>query len=81
MRLEFSDSSWVEITDATGRRLMFDTGSAGRVRNLSGVPPIQVTLGLASAVNMQVNDRPVEVPRRGNRESARFVIEAGGVVR
>jgi hypothetical protein len=48
---------------------------------MQGVPPIRVTLGVASAVDMQVNDRPTVVPRRAGRDSARFVIEADGVVR
>jgi cytoskeleton protein RodZ len=81
LRLEFNDSSWAEIVDATGRRLMFGTGEPGRVRTLQGVPPIRVTFGLASAVDLQVNDRPTLVPRRAGRDSARFVIEADGVVR
>ena len=30
---------------------MFDMGAPGRVRTVSGVPPLRVNLGLASAVN------------------------------
>ena len=81
LRLEFNDSSWAEVTDATGRRLMFDTGAPGHVRTFSGVPPIRINLGLASAVDLQVNDRPTAVPRRAGRDSARFEIDADGVVR
>jgi cytoskeleton protein RodZ len=81
VRLEFNDSSWTEIVDATGRRLMIGTGEPGQVRTLQGVPPIRVTFGLASAVDMQVNDRPTLVPRRAGKDSARFVIEADGAVR
>jgi cytoskeleton protein RodZ len=81
LRIEFNDSSWTEIYDATGRRLMLETGAPGHVRTLSGVPPIRVNLGLASAVDLQVNDRPTVVPRRAGRDSVRFVIDADGVAR
>lgn len=81
LRLEFSDPSWTEIYDATGKRLMFGLGESGRVRTLSGTPPLRVTLGNASAVTVQVNDQPVVVPRRAGRDSTKFVIAAGGTVR
>jgi cytoskeleton protein RodZ len=60
---------------------MFDTGAPGHVRTFTGVAPIRVTLGLASAVEMQVNDRPTVVPRREGKDSARFAIDANGVAR
>lgn len=80
LRLEFSDASWAEIYDATGKSLMFGLGESGRVRDLSGTPPLRVTLGKASAVAVQVNDRPVVVPRRAGRDAAKFVITASGTV-
>jgi cytoskeleton protein RodZ len=80
VRLEFSDASWTEIYDATGKRLMFGLGESGRTRTVSGTPPLRVTLGNASAVAVQVNDRPVVVPRQAGRDSTRFMIAAGGVV-
>ena len=80
VRLEFSDASWTEIYDATGKRLMFGLGESGRARTVSGTPPLRVTLGNASAVSVQVNDRPVVVPRQAGRDSTRFLIAAGGVV-
>lgn len=80
VRLEFSDASWTEIYDATGKRLMFGLGESGRARTVSGTPPLRVTLGNASAVTVQVNDQPVVVPRQAGRDSTRFLIAAGGVV-
>ena len=81
MRLEFSEPSWAEIYDASGKRLMFDMGAPGRVRTVAGVPPLRVNLGLASAVNAQVDERPIVMPRRAGQDGARFVIEADGSVR
>ena len=64
-----------------GKRLMFDTGQPGRVRNLSGVPPLRVNIGLASAVNAQVDEKPIVIPRRAGKDGAKFLIEADGSVR
>ncbi|MBM0104622.1 helix-turn-helix domain-containing protein [Steroidobacter sp. S1-65] len=80
LRLEFSDASWTEIYDATGKRLMFGLGESGRVRNVSGTPPIRITLGNASAVSVQVNGESVVVPRRAGKDSTRFVVAAGGAI-
>jgi cytoskeleton protein RodZ len=81
VRLEFTEPSWTEIYDASGKRLMFDMGTPGRVRTVAGAPPLRVSLGLASAVNVQVADQPVVIPRRAGWDSAKFVIEADGSVR
>jgi cytoskeleton protein RodZ len=80
LRLEFSDASWAEVYDADGDRLMFDMGAPGRVRTLSGTPPLSVTLGAASAVSAQVNDEPIVIPRRAGRNASKFVIDAAGRV-
>jgi cytoskeleton protein RodZ len=80
LRLEYRDSSWTEIYDAAGRRLMFALGESGRARTVSGTPPLRITLGNASAVTVQVNDRSVVVPRQQGRDSAKFVVAAGGAV-
>jgi cytoskeleton protein RodZ len=80
LRLEFSDASWAEVYDADGDRLMFDLGAPGRVRTLSGTPPLRVTLGAASAVSAQVNDEPIVIPRRAGRDASKFVIDAAGGV-
>ncbi len=81
VRLEFTGECWTEVYDATGARLLFGMGTPQRVRTLVGVPPIQINLGAASAVNLQVNGESVVIPRREGRESARFTIEADGNLR
>jgi cytoskeleton protein RodZ len=81
VRLEFTGPSWAEIYDASGKRLMFDMGTPGRVRTVAGVPPLRVNLGMASAVNAQVGERPIVIPRRAGKDGAKFSIEADGSVR
>lgn len=78
--LEYSETSWTEIYDAEGKRLMFNLGEIGRVRTVSGTPPLRVTLGKASAVTVRVNEQPIVVPRRAGRDSAKFSIGADGQV-
>jgi cytoskeleton protein RodZ len=80
MRLEFSDASWTEIYDANGKKLMFGMGESGRVSTVTGAPPLRVTLGKASAVKVEVNDRPIVVPRRAGKDAAKFVVVPGGTV-
>jgi len=81
VRLQFSAASWTEIYDARGQRLMYGIGRPGEVRTLSGEPPLKVTLGVASAVAMEVNDQSVPVPRRAGKDAARFTVAADGSVR
>ena len=56
-------------------------GTPGRTRSVAGVPPLRVSLGLASAVSAQVDDRPIVIPRRAGKDAAKFLIEADGAVR
>jgi cytoskeleton protein RodZ len=81
VRLQFIEPSWAEIYDSTGKRLMFDMGTPGRVRTVAGVPPLRINLGLASAVSAQVDGRPIVIPRRAGKDGAKFLIEADGSVR
>ena len=80
LRLEFSATSWTEVYDANDRRLMFDLGEPGRARTLTGVAPLRVTIGAASAVTAFVNDQAIVVPRREGRDATKFVVDAAGKV-
>lgn len=80
VRLSFNDASWAEAYDASGRRLLYDIGQPGRSRTVEGVPPLTVVLGVAAAVQVEVNDRTIVVPRRANRDATRFVVQADGSV-
>lgn len=80
VRLEFSEASWIEVYDAAGKRLAYGVGEPGRARVVSGVAPMSVVVGLASAVAVRVNDQAIVVPRRANKDSTRFTIGADGAV-
>jgi cytoskeleton protein RodZ len=59
MGLSFSAPSWVEVTDADGRRLLSGLIEAHGTRTLAGPAPMRVTLGNAPAVALSINGRPV----------------------
>ena len=80
VRLEYSGACWTEIYDAAGKRLAFGMGDIGRVRMITGTPPLRVTLGNVSAVTVQINDSAVVVPRQSGKDSAKFLIAADGAV-
>lgn len=63
VRFEFGQESWAEVVDADGRRLFFDLARAGRVVEVSGVPPIAVFLGNAPAVRITVDGRAFDQSR------------------
>lgn len=54
--------SWVEVTDRTGRRLMYELINPGSERTLSGEPPLRLLLGNAPAVDVLYNGAPVLLP-------------------
>ena len=69
LTLSFSGECWTEVSDASGRRLFFDLGRAGRRVTVSGAAPLRVLLGNSNNVSLQVDgvDYAVDAGvRRGN---------------
>lgn len=73
--LDYSGDCWTEISDATGQRLFFDMGRAGRTVELTGRAPFAVLFGNAENVNVRVdgNQYPVAPSNPGSR-TARLTI-------
>ena len=68
LELAFSGDCWTEVTDASGRSLFYDLGTAGRVVTLAGEEPLQVVLGDSEYVSITVGGRDYPIPdsiRRG----------------
>jgi len=59
--LDFDQTSWAEVQDATGQRLLYQTVEAGRQLELNGTAPFAVVLGNAGGVRVRFNDEPVSV--------------------
>ncbi len=67
LRLSYSGECWTEITDASGRRLFFDLGRAGRTVELSGEAPFNVLFGNAENVSLQVNGSDYDLSTAARR--------------
>ncbi|GAB4359705.1 MAG: helix-turn-helix domain-containing protein [Immundisolibacter sp.] len=54
--------SWAEVSDRSGRRLLYELLSPGRAYTVRGQPPLRLLLGNAPAVEVIYNDAPVALP-------------------
>jgi cytoskeleton protein RodZ len=62
MLVTYSGDCWTEITDASGRRLLFALGKDGRTVELSGAEPFNVLFGNPGNVSLRVNGQDYELP-------------------
>jgi len=62
LSLSFSGDCWTEISDASGRRLFFGMGTAGRSVDLAGEPPFSVLFGNAPNVRVQIGGKDYTIP-------------------
>jgi cytoskeleton protein RodZ len=82
LRMSFSADSWVDIRDAAGRRVFAGNGRANSVKTVAGIAPMRVYLGVASGVQLEINDRAVAIgPQFMAGDVARFMAGADGVLR
>jgi cytoskeleton protein RodZ len=82
LRLSFSADSRVEVHDAAGRRAFAGNGRANSVRTIDGIAPMRVYLGVASGVQLEINNRAVAIgPQFMAGDVARFEAGADGVLR
>jgi len=82
LRLSFSADSWVDVHDASGRRLFAGRGHANSVKTIAGAAPMRIYLGFASGVQLEVNNRVVAIgPQFIAGDVAHFEAGADGVLR
>lgn len=74
MIFTFDDDCWVNIKDATGEAIAYGVKQKGRVMEIQGVPPVEVTLGAPDNVRISVNDEPVDISSYQNGRTARFTL-------
>jgi cytoskeleton protein RodZ len=75
LQITFNGDCWTEISDATGRRLFFNLGQAGRMVTVTGQEPLSVLFGDADNVSLVVNGNEftiADADRRGR--TARFLL-------
>lgn len=63
LELKFVGSSWAEVYDASGRRLIYEMGEAPTIRTITGKAPFEVILGFAPSVEVKYNAKSVDVTK------------------
>ena len=72
--LELSAPSWVEVRDARGELLVSRVLAPDDRPALTGVPPLTVRIGNASAVRLQYDGSPVDLAPHTKAEIARLTL-------
>jgi len=73
--LSYTEDSWIDVRDATGKPLIRRMGKAGSSNTVSGVPPFEVLLGYSPGVSIEYNGVPYDISRFQVRPVARFVMD------
>ncbi|HEY0211273.1 cytoskeleton protein RodZ [Acerihabitans sp.] len=75
--LNFTADCWLEVSDASGKKLFSGTQRSGGKLNLAGQAPYKLKIGAPAAVKIEFQGKPVDLSRyvRSN-QVARFTIAA-----
>src|SRR3569623_1775357 len=79
LSLKADRSSWVEVRDANGQRLLYDLLDPGASRNVEGLAPFAVLLGYGPGVTVEFNGKLVDHSRYIHQDIARFRVGPIGV--
>lgn len=80
--IEVREDCWVELYDASGRRLFFGTVLKGNRAVVRGAAPLRVVLGRADAATLLVAGRAVPIPANLIRNStAYFTVDGSARLR
>lgn len=69
LKMLISETSWIEISDSTGKDLFVSTGKAGEEIIVSGNAPFEILFGYAPGVKLFYKNRPFDI--------APYVAESG----
>jgi len=61
INLSLNAECWMDVVDATGKRLVFGSRQAGEQLNLRGVAPVKVLLGNAAAATLSFNGEAIDL--------------------
>jgi cytoskeleton protein RodZ len=78
LSFNFNEDSWIEVTDATGQRLLYRLGKAGTTETVRGEAPFHIQLGYAPGVSISYNGEPYDLSRYANRRTANFHVGSSG---
>ena len=72
IRLTFTEVSWVEVLDASGKQLLSQNNPAGSEVSLDGKAPFQVLIGNAGGTRLEYRGKSIELgPMTGRDNVAR----------
>ncbi|MGE5468586.1 MAG: helix-turn-helix domain-containing protein [Ignavibacteria bacterium] len=71
----FQDKSWVEVTDASQKVIFSAENAPGTRQAVSGKPPFQIVIGNAAKVELQYDDRQIDLKPYTRAEVARLTLE------
>ncbi len=74
LSLRANGDSWTEVTDAEGKRLVYELLRTGADRSVEGTAPFRVFLGNAPAVSIEFNGSEVPIPRISSEGVARLTV-------
>lgn len=74
LALSFSEESWVEVTDATGNKLIAKLQPAGSTVELTGEAPFSLMLGNAAATTVSYAGEVVDSAPLGNRRTRKLTV-------
>ena len=69
------EESWIDVSDASGRRLYFDLTRPGRELSLTGKPPYTLVIGNAPAVDLRYRGAAIELGPHAHEGVARLRLE------
>lgn len=73
--LTFSDKSWVEVVDGTGKTVLDRTFKGGEAEEVIGRPPFTVVIGNAQATRMAYNGKEVDLAPHTRASVARMIVK------
>ena len=79
--LEFSQESWVEITDSNNEKHFSSLGKPGEVVRISGLAPFKVVIGRSTAVTLSFHGETIDLQPLSRGQVARFTLDETGAHR
>jgi cytoskeleton protein RodZ len=79
VKFTLSSASWIEVYDDSGKRIYYDLAPAGGSLDLSGIGPLQVFLGNAPGVSVELNGTAFDIKAYSRADNtARFKLGTAG---
>lgn len=75
VKVVFTEDSWVEIKDASGKVVLSTLGKKGVSQSVTGSPPLSVIVGNANGVKLYYKNAPIDLGQHPEHEVVRLKLE------